>query len=183
MSKAKRMMRKGDYDLRGRAPESWCCVDCGVNTAPGFKSRAEVEQALKSQCLSASGKQSVPLEITARSEIYMVHEIVWRKSGMQPMGGCLCIGCLEKRLGRQLRPKDFMRDHPFNDPDLPGTVRLMSRKEEEPFCFIEHEDGLYVVVDGKATAIKTMEEGEEIIRQFAAETTLNESGTPTKRPA
>src|SRR5262249_55879031 len=30
-------------DARGKVPESWCCVDCGVNTAPGSKTRAEVE--------------------------------------------------------------------------------------------------------------------------------------------
>jgi hypothetical protein len=47
---------------------------------------------------------------------------------MEPRGGCLCIGCLEKRLGRKLRPKDFQRDHPFNRPNVPGTPRLMKRE-------------------------------------------------------
>ena len=45
---------------------------------------------------------------------------------MGPMDGCLCIGCLEKRLGRVLRPKDFKRGHPFNT--LPGTPRLIKRQ-------------------------------------------------------
>jgi hypothetical protein len=31
-----------------------------------------------------------------------------------------------KRLGRKLRPKDFLRDHPFND--WPGTPRLLKRR-------------------------------------------------------
>jgi hypothetical protein len=34
--------------------------------------------------------------------------------GMDGMGGCLCISCLKKRLGRTLVPKDFLRNHPFN---------------------------------------------------------------------
>jgi hypothetical protein len=40
--------------------------------------------------------------------------------------GCLCIGCLEKRIGRRLKPKDFT-DHPFNQ--LPGTPRLLNRRD------------------------------------------------------
>jgi hypothetical protein len=35
--------------------------------------------------------------------------------------GCLCIGCLEKRIGR-MTPADFP-DHPFKV--LPGTPRLL----------------------------------------------------------
>lgn len=41
--------------------------------------------------------------------------------------GCLCIGCLELRLGRRLVPKDFP-EHPFNR--MPGTRRLMERRGE-----------------------------------------------------
>jgi len=32
-------------DLKGLLPESWCCVDCGRNTAPGHATRAEMEFA------------------------------------------------------------------------------------------------------------------------------------------
>jgi len=46
---------------------------------------------------------------------------------MGPMGGCLCIGCLERRLGRRLTPKDFSRRHPFNK--TPGTGRLIERRD------------------------------------------------------
>jgi len=45
---------------------------------------------------------------------------------MEGWGGCLCIGCLEKRIGRRLKPKDFLRDHPFNL--MPGTQRLLERR-------------------------------------------------------
>ena len=33
-------------DLRGKVPESWACIDCGINTAPGHLPREEMEQAL-----------------------------------------------------------------------------------------------------------------------------------------
>jgi hypothetical protein len=53
---------------------------------------------------------------------------VWAKTGLDCYGGCLCIGCLESRLGRQLEPKDFQPDHRLNW--LPGTERLMKRRED-----------------------------------------------------
>jgi len=31
-------------DLKGATPETWCCIDCGINTAPGFPGRVEMEQ-------------------------------------------------------------------------------------------------------------------------------------------
>jgi hypothetical protein len=108
-------------DLRGRTPETWDCVDCGANTAPGVPSRVEMEQAFK------EGKDSVPVTIDDKSEVYCVRKSIWKKAGLQPYGGCLCIGCLELRLGRQLKPKDFRRNHPLNF--VPGTPRLLKRRD------------------------------------------------------
>jgi hypothetical protein len=56
-------------------------------------------------------------------EWYMVHEHVWeeawrgRRKSWQRLPGqtVLCIGCLEKRLGRTLRASDFSAV-PINDP-------------------------------------------------------------------
>ena len=31
--------------LEGVAPESWNCIDCGFNTAPGLLNRKEIEEA------------------------------------------------------------------------------------------------------------------------------------------
>jgi hypothetical protein len=113
---------------KGCIPESWCCVDCNVNTAPGLLNRIEMERAFKSELLSASGEQQgVPMKVDEWSEVYAVREAVWKQAGMKPFGGCLCIGCVEKRLGRQLTPKDFMRGHAFNS--LPGTECLLSRRD------------------------------------------------------
>ena len=47
---------------------------------------------------------------------------------MEPYGGCLCIGCLERRIGRKLKPKDFERNHPFNNSGLLCTERLRDRR-------------------------------------------------------
>ena len=108
--------------LKGLTPENWLCIDCGLNTAPGFKSRVELEAAF------AAGDDGVSMHINAQSEVYTVRNRIWSEAGMEPYGGCLCIGCLEKRLGRRLTPKDFQRGHSFNHPAIPGTPRLLKRR-------------------------------------------------------
>jgi len=114
-------------DLKGLIPESWHCVDCGVNTAPGCLNKAEMENAMDALGDKwASNEEAVGQTLDDRSEVYTVRAAVWEKAGMGLMGGCLCIGCLEKRLGRILRPKDFLRGHPFNQ--LPGSPRLLERQ-------------------------------------------------------
>jgi hypothetical protein len=113
----------GKLDLKGVAPESWCCIDCDINTAPGMSTRAELQKAFYAGELEQGIKQT----IDDKSEVYTVRNAVWKAAGMEPWGGCLCIGCLEKRYGRKLRPKDFARAHPFNV--LFGTPRLMRRRK------------------------------------------------------
>ena len=46
--------------LKGHSPESWNCIDCGVNTAPGIPNRVEAERAFKSQRLSARVSRAFP---------------------------------------------------------------------------------------------------------------------------
>lgn len=101
------------------APESWCCIDCGFNTAPGFSTKEEMWREFAS-------KKAVKQTADTKSEIYMVHDHVWRKAGMEAFSGCLCVGCLEKRIGRPLIQDDFT-DHVFNTT-LPGTPRLLERQ-------------------------------------------------------
>jgi hypothetical protein len=123
------MGKRRDDDLRGKMPESWQCVDCGVNTAPGHPDRIEMEKLYRrSAALSRAGIEIPVAKVTYddQCEIYTVRDAVWRKAGMEPMGGCLCIGCLERRLGRKLRPKDFPARDEFNI--LPGTKRLIERR-------------------------------------------------------
>jgi hypothetical protein len=109
-------------DLQGLVPESWNCVDCGIDTAPGCHNRAQMERAFA----AIGDDQGVEQTFDQRSEVYTVRSAVWQKTGLGPMAGCLCIGCLEKRIGRALRPKDFQRGHPLNT--LPGTLRLLQRR-------------------------------------------------------
>jgi hypothetical protein len=117
-------------DIRGLVPESWHCIDCGANTAPGLPNRSEFERA-------ATGKDDLDAvaddfmrRVDDRSEIYTLRDAVWKAAEMGD--GCLCIGCLEKRLGRRLKPKDFKRDHPFNHPRVPATPRLRARRKPRP---------------------------------------------------
>src|SRR5262245_21304420 len=65
-------------------------------------------------------------------EFYAVHNDVWeRASCRKPRPHMLCIGCLEERLGRQLKPNDFT-DAPINDPALPNTSnRLRNRMRRQ----------------------------------------------------
>src|SRR5262245_62539834 len=87
--------------------DSWCCVDCGINTAPGVLGRVEMEKALnvaRARKKLTGKNEGVEQVFTDRCEVYFVRHAVWRAAGMGPMDGCLCIGCLENRLGRRLKP-------------------------------------------------------------------------------
>src|ERR1700739_3274185 len=81
-------------DLRGQLPESWNCIDCGFDTAPGCSTREDMEQALA----VVRNDQGVTQTINDQTEVYMVRSTIWKAAGMDDFGGCLCIGCLEKRL-------------------------------------------------------------------------------------
>jgi hypothetical protein len=113
-------------DLRGRAPESWRCIDCDVDTAPGCLARADLERAYKRAYVEAGMAGSVDQIIDDQTEVYTVRDSVWKRAGMEPWNGCLCVGCLEKRLGRRLKPKDFNWNDPINQ--LPGSARLTKRR-------------------------------------------------------
>jgi hypothetical protein len=75
---------------------------------------------------------------TAR-EYYKVHDSVWAQTGLGPKDGELCIGCLEKRIGRRLQPQDFppaninkLHLNPMLAPLMaqrlgPASKRLLSR--------------------------------------------------------
>jgi hypothetical protein len=104
----------------GHITEDWLCIDCGINTAPGVHDGKTVLREF------ALGAESVTDHIGQDTEMYMVRDAIWKRAGMEPFGGCLCVLCLEKRLGRKLKPKDFDWTHSFND--LPGTERLLSRR-------------------------------------------------------
>jgi hypothetical protein len=121
-----------EHDLGRKIPESWHCVDCGMNTAPGFYGRREMEEAIK--VAKAEGwwdERGIEQTVDDRSEVHTVRDAVWAEAGMEPWGGCLCVGCLEKRLGRKLKGKDFRPDDPLNHANVPGTERLLKRRKDK----------------------------------------------------
>jgi hypothetical protein len=115
MSRRKRLSRD---DVN--APESWCCIDCGFNTAPGCATKDQLVEGFN------AGATSINQTVCADSEIYMVHDHMWKKAGMKGFDGCLCIGCLEKRIDRRLIPDDFSA-HIFNR--LPVCTRRLAERQ------------------------------------------------------
>lgn len=79
---------------------------------------------------------------TKAKEYYSLHDAVWFKAHSSKHG-MLCIGCVERRLGRRLMPSDF-NDAPINklfDDDgirWPASERLRSRREGWP-AFVQME--------------------------------------------
>ena len=111
----------------GGIPGSWNCIDCGVNTAPGWSTRVEMEKAVLMQEWHTGESGGVRQQFDPDTEVYMVKPAVWKAAGMRGFDGCLCIGCLEMRIGRTLVPNDFARNHAF--AKFPGSERLRSRRD------------------------------------------------------
>jgi hypothetical protein len=120
---------RDEDDMSGLIPESHNCIDCGYNTHPGSPNRAKAEQLIAAQKAAGIKKWSIDFRWNNQTEAYFVHDHVWKAAGMRGEwgDGALCIGCLEKRIGRELKPDDFLSDHPFNNPTLPGTRRRFER--------------------------------------------------------
>jgi hypothetical protein len=70
-------------------------------------------------------KGGLVMSLDFKSEVYIVRPKVWEATGLTR--GCLCIGCLEKRIGRRFRPKDFRND-PF--AGFPASSRLRNRRKD-----------------------------------------------------
>jgi len=73
------------------------------------------------KCLDCSAETT----FGKNDEYYMVHDRLWLRANPQGHGK-LCIGCLEKRIGRTLRPRDF-KDCPLNTSFFGKSDRLVSR--------------------------------------------------------
>jgi hypothetical protein len=67
-------------------------------------------------------------DVLKAGEYYLLRDEVWVAANPQRLG-MLCIGCVEKRLGRRLTPQDFQGEpldhHLINGPAL--SKRLMTR--------------------------------------------------------
>jgi hypothetical protein len=111
--------------LKGLQSEHHNCIDCGYNTFPGAPPRELAEFLMERD-------GAIPHTITEDSEIYIVKDKVWKAAGMEPYGGCLCVVCLERRIGRRLKPKDFDRNH-----SSPETSKRPKRCVHEDFTTTE----------------------------------------------
>ena len=83
------------------------CSDCGTDTTP------------------CTGKRGCRHK--GKWEYYMVHKKLWARANMSD--GFLCVACLERRLGHDLKPKHFT-DAPINEPCPWDTQLLASRKSQ-----------------------------------------------------
>lgn len=70
------------------------------------------------------------LDTAELEEYYMVNHALWLTSGLTARGGMLCIGCLEKRIGRTLTPDDFLVC-PLNGENFNKSDRLLNRLGRE----------------------------------------------------
>jgi hypothetical protein len=86
--------------------------------------KARREKAAAVPCIDC--RRDTGDSIGGLGEWYMVRDELWAAAGMTPDGGCLCIECLEARLGRQLDRSDFT-DASVNDPDGRCSLRLRDR--------------------------------------------------------
>jgi hypothetical protein len=66
-------------DLRGLIPESWACIDCGINTAPGCLNRIRTEEAFAADW----NGEGVPSTFDERTEVYIVKPATWKAAGME----------------------------------------------------------------------------------------------------
>ncbi len=93
-------------------PPAWC-VDCRANTTPCTVMRRWGQRA----CPAHHGW-----------EIYMIADAVWAAAdGPARPHGFLCVGCLERRLGRELTAADF-KDVSLNTRSVCDSPRLAERK-------------------------------------------------------
>ena len=91
------------------------CVDCGVNTAPSIWHGRDVTPALPGSW-----------------EFYWLKPEVWTLADMEELDGSLCVGCIEARLGRRLRRKDFdFTRYENRTPVAWLTPRLRARRGDE----------------------------------------------------
>lgn len=128
------------------------------------KERADIARAkIDGRCLDCR-KQTTFNERVVGDEYYMVHDELWLRAN--PKGkGKLCIGCLEERLGRRLKPNDFT-DCLLNGDMHGKSRRLISRLQPQQRRRVlsrkkitglhELADAVETIVNAAAPELKTM---------------------------
>jgi hypothetical protein len=75
-------------------------------------------------CIECNMDTSTP---TGPNEWFMLVSEVWALTGLSRTGGVLCIGCTERRVGRELAPDDFDGTLGTNRPSLADSDRMLNR--------------------------------------------------------
>lgn len=101
-------------------------------TPRAIRRRAEIDQArIDSRCLVCGDETTFRAD--KQDEWYMIRDALWLKANPND-DGKMCIGCVELKIGRRLRPKDF-RPAPVNRVEFKGRVvskRLVRRLLDVP---------------------------------------------------
>jgi hypothetical protein len=93
--------------------------------SPTRKSRTEIAVDDITHCCKDCGTNT-----SAINEYYMVHDELWRASGLSKDCGMLCIACLEARIGRTLSARDFT-ECPINRGFFRRSKRFLDRLRSE----------------------------------------------------
>src|SRR5262249_10220981 len=120
-------------------PDNWDCIDCGRDTLPGSNYRLfkmlGLPVSLRGSVKAGTKKRPSTIEIslqppTHNAEMFALHSRIWRAAGAPD--GCLCVGCVERRIGRKLTSRDFLKRHPLNKPASYVSRRLRDRRGDKP---------------------------------------------------
>jgi hypothetical protein len=87
------------------------CIDCGMNTAPVIWRGREAQPAMPNSY-----------------ELFWLKDSTWAKTGLGECDGTLCILCVENRIGRRLKPKDFDHANHYNSNSQPRPTPLLKSR-------------------------------------------------------
>jgi hypothetical protein len=67
------------------------------------------------------------LDTGQANEYFMLRDDVWALTGLSSQDGMLCIGCIERRIGRRLERADFAAVKMNHPKVFPMSQRLLER--------------------------------------------------------
>ena len=109
------------------------------------------EAMLQTKCLDCR-----EVTTTSRaSEYYMVHDDLWKTANADVVG-MICVGCLEKRIGRQLNPLVFS-DCPLNHYTHGKSERLTQRQKPTGDMIMANKaiTGMFEVMEALESVIES----------------------------
>lgn len=99
-----------------------CASECDY---PEPRTRDEWARAAVEAVLELGGFDCVLCGVDTFDEYYFVRDALWRTHGSHV--GMLCVGCLEKQMGRKLTHSDFTKCEVNTRAAQDGSPRLRNR--------------------------------------------------------